>query len=130
MLSVEFTVNAFYGFDNVEDEQAKFVKSMTTEGLEKVLIDLCVKGTTWSKSMDERYTIDRASLNLECQVWINFLKTCLMPIAHNTIVGEENFLLLHSIMKGRKINTGVTICDEIHKCAQKNSRSLIFPSFI
>lgn len=74
--------------------------------------------------------IERTHLKPDCRVLINFIKIRFMPIAHNTMVLKEIMLLLHSIMKGRKINIGDIIFDEVHECAQKNIGSLIFPSLI
>lgn len=107
-----------------------FVKEITNEVLEKVLQDLYVKGTVWDKSKTDHYMIKRTSLKPECRIWVSFLKLTLMPTVHTTTVRKERLLLLHSIMKGRKINVGQVIQDEVHNCAQKNSSSLIFPNLI
>lgn len=74
--------------------------------------------------------IERTSLNPKCCVWVNFLKSRLMPTTHRIIVRKERLLLLHSIMKGFKINVGAIICEEVHKCTKKNSKSLIFLNLI
>lgn len=120
--------NSFYGFHDVIDEHTAFVDAMTNEGLDEVLKDLCIDRAKWIISKQDSYTIERTELKTYCRVWNNFLETRLMQTVHNTTISKERLLLLHSIMKGRKINVGAIIFYEVHKCAQKNAGSLSFPS--
>lgn len=91
---------------------------------------MCVPGIVWDKSKTDRYMIERHSLKLECHIWVSFLKSRLMPTVHTTIVRKERLLLLYSIMIGRKIDVSQIIREEVHKCAQKNPRSLVCPNLI
>ncbi|KAK5771473.1 hypothetical protein PVK06_047677 [Gossypium arboreum] len=50
MMFDEDSINAQYGLSDDPDEHTQFVKTMTTEGLHQVLIDLCVEGTKWKIS--------------------------------------------------------------------------------
>lgn len=52
----------------MKNKHMKFMKEMTEEGLEKVLRDLCVKGTIWDKSKTDRYTIERILVKPECRI--------------------------------------------------------------
>ncbi|KAK8306302.1 hypothetical protein V6Z12_D03G118600 [Gossypium hirsutum] len=94
------------------------------------IYDLCVEGTQWIVSSQECYTVEKASLKSIGKVWYHFLKSRLMPSTHNTTVSNERILLLHSIIKGRTINVGRIIFQEVHHCVKKDAGSLNFPSLI
>lgn len=82
-------INDYFGFNNVKDEHSTFAKEITEEGLNRVLRDLCVKGTIWERSKIDRYMIERTTLKLKCRIRVSFLKLRLMPKVHSTTVGEE-----------------------------------------
>ncbi|KAH1030316.1 hypothetical protein J1N35_046111 [Gossypium stocksii] len=58
----EYSINAQYGLLESPDEHSKFVKTITIEGLNQVLVDLCVEGTKWTVSRNDYYIFDRVSL--------------------------------------------------------------------
>lgn len=70
------------------------------------------------------------SLKPKCRVWYHLFKSRVNPSTHNSTISNEMMLQLHSIMIGKKINVGKFIFKEIHHYAQKNARSLNFPSLI
>ncbi|KAK5838986.1 hypothetical protein PVK06_007737 [Gossypium arboreum] len=87
-------------------------------------------GTEWMTLRQDCYTVEMTSLKPKCRVWYHFLKSRILPSTHNSIVFMDQILLVHSIMQGRKINVGKIIFNKVHRCAQKDVKSLNFPSLI
>ncbi|KAK5811459.1 hypothetical protein PVK06_026794 [Gossypium arboreum] len=127
LLFDEYSINPQYSLPKCPNEHSQFVETITAEGLNEFLEDLCMEGTKWTISRNDCYTIDRVSLKPHCKVWYHFLKSCLSPPTHNFTMSNERMLLLHSIMIGRKINVGKIIFREVHRCVQKNAGTLNFP---
>lgn len=130
MLFDKYSINAQYGLTDVQDKYTHLATTITMDGLNQVLQDLCITGTKWTLSRQDYYTVERASLKPSCRVWYHFLKSRLSPFTHNSTILKERMLLLYSIMMGRNIDMGKIIFKEIHMCAQKNVGSLNFPSLI
>ncbi|KAH1082619.1 hypothetical protein J1N35_022380 [Gossypium stocksii] len=126
----EYSINAQYGLFDVHDEHTQFSARITMDDLNQVLQDLCVVGTKWTMSRHDCYTVKTASLKPNCRVWYYLFKTRLILSTYNSTISKEQMLLLHSIIKGRKINMGKIIFKEVHRCTQKNAGSLNFPSLI
>ncbi|KAL1120219.1 hypothetical protein V6Z11_D01G152500 [Gossypium hirsutum] len=126
----KYHINVQFGLVGIQDEHTTFVESITAEGLTQVLEDLCIEGTRWTISNQECYIVERALLKPIGKIWYHFLRSRLIPSTYNTNVSKERILLLHSIIKGKRINVGRIIFQEVHWCAEKNASSLKFPSLI
>ncbi|KAK5811457.1 hypothetical protein PVK06_026791 [Gossypium arboreum] len=129
------TLKMFYGkfFENfmpMSILQIPLLSTNTAEGLAQVLDNLCIEGKQWSISNQECYTVQRALLKPIGKIWYHLLWSRLMSSPHNTIVSKERMLLLHSIIKGIRINDGRLLFQKVHRCAEKNAGSLNFPSLI
>ncbi|KAL1182299.1 hypothetical protein V6Z11_A02G107500 [Gossypium hirsutum] len=65
----EYSINAYYGLPEGHDECSQFFKTITVEGLNQVFEDLCLKGTKWTVSRNDCYTIDHVSLKPHCRAF-------------------------------------------------------------
>ncbi|KAH1032248.1 hypothetical protein J1N35_044422, partial [Gossypium stocksii] len=54
----------------------------------------------------------------------------LLPSTHSTTVNLDRMCLIHSIVKGRKIDVGAILHQEIANCATRQTGILIFPSLV
>ncbi|KAK5836301.1 hypothetical protein PVK06_012084 [Gossypium arboreum] len=54
----------------------------------------------------------------------------LLPSTHSTTVHLDRMCLIHSIIKGRKIDVGAILHQEIAECAARQTRILVFPSLV
>ncbi|KAK8535954.1 hypothetical protein V6N12_012617 [Hibiscus sabdariffa] len=109
-------INSLFDLVCVEDKHEKFINSMSTTKLNKILVDLYKSGMTWIISPEGSRFIKRVALKYQARAWNHFLKASLMPITHNETMSEERMEMLHSIIMGRHINVGWIIIEETFKC--------------
>lgn len=64
------------------------------------------------------------------KVWYHFLRHKLSPTAHLETVEKERRVLLHCILKNKKINVWQMIKEETSGCTMKKKGTLIFPCLI
>ncbi|KAK8584485.1 hypothetical protein V6N12_068728 [Hibiscus sabdariffa] len=79
-------INSMFDLLIVEDEHEAFVNSITTTKREKILVNLCESGTTWTVSAKGSHLVKRLALNSKARGWNHFLKASLMPTSHNETV--------------------------------------------
>ncbi|KAK8538845.1 hypothetical protein V6N12_034552 [Hibiscus sabdariffa] len=73
---------------------------MTTAKRNKMSVDLCEWGISWTVLPKGSRSVKRVPLNSQARGWNHFLKASLMPMKHNETVSEERMELLHSIIMG------------------------------
>lgn len=71
--------------------------------------------------------ISSTKLKPLAKVWYHFPLHKLSPTSHMEIVEKESLVLLHCILKGKKINVGEIIQKDISACAMRTKGKLIFP---
>ncbi|MBA0761283.1 hypothetical protein Gotri_023954 [Gossypium trilobum] len=76
------------------------------------------------------YTMHRRFLALQGKIWFNFVNCRLKPSTHSTTITLDRMCLIHSIVKGRKIDVGVILHQEIADCTARQTRILVFPSLV
>lgn len=84
----------------------------------------------WTYSKQGNKTCRCEFLTTEAKVWFYFISHSLMPTGHISTLNIERVFLLACIVKGRSINVGRIICDQIRACAQKKSGEMFFPTLI
>ncbi|EXB63567.1 hypothetical protein L484_026905 [Morus notabilis] len=75
-------------------------------------------------------TFPRECLQPGPKIWYHFLRFRLMPSSHYRLVHKERAILLHCMMKGRPLNVGRMIHQQVGVCAGHRNGGLWFPSLI
>lgn len=119
-----------HNYNNDSDDYFSLFPNMTDDLSDKLLQEVTVPGTRWSCSKQGNKTCSREFLTTEAKVWFYFLRHSLMPTGHTSTLKMERVFLLACIMKGRSINVGKIICDQIRACANKKSGEIFFPTLI
>lgn len=91
---------------------------------------LTIKGSSWAS--EEGRVVNRIDLKPVSKIWVDFLKSQLMPIIHTTTMSQERLILLYVIVRGLPIDVGAIIEQEIRDCVMKKHKTaaLLFPSLI
>ncbi|GMJ08892.1 hypothetical protein HRI_004558400 [Hibiscus trionum] len=97
--------NLFNTVVNV-DEHVLFVAEIIDEKLAMLVEDLCVPSALWSGTNARNFTMLRKFLTLPAQIWFQFINSRLLPSTHSTTISLDRMCLIHSIIKGRKIDVG------------------------
>ncbi|XP_016721754.1 nucleolar protein 58-like [Gossypium hirsutum] len=69
-------------------------------------------------------------LMLQSKIWVHFVNCRVKLFTHNTTVTLDRMSLIHSIVKGRKIDVGTILHKEISNCATRQIGILVFPSLV
>ena len=92
-------INAFYDLPAVIDcEYTKFVENMIVKKCRKVFKTLTVISSEWMNK--EGIVVNRIDLKPIAKVWVKFLKSRLISIAHMTIISQDRLILLYATVKG------------------------------
>ncbi|KAK5785386.1 hypothetical protein PVK06_039968 [Gossypium arboreum] len=84
-----------------------------------------VNGFTSKELYDEPPLFDTAKQNQ-----FHFVNYRLMPSTHSTIVNLDRMCLIHSIVKGRKIDVYTILHQKITNCAARQTEILVFPPLV
>lgn len=95
-----------------------------------MLQEVTVQGTQWTCSKQGNKTCCQEFLTKKAKVWFYFICHSLMPTGHTSSLNIERIFLLACIVKGRSINVGKLICEQIRACANKKSGEMFFPTLI
>lgn len=89
-----------------------------------------MEGRTWAN--EEGRVVNQVYLTPIARVWVEFLKSCLMPTTQTTTVSQERLVLLYVLIRGLPIDVGTILEREIRECAMKQHKNiaLLFPSSI
>ncbi|KAK5819385.1 hypothetical protein PVK06_024382 [Gossypium arboreum] len=122
--------NELYNTKVDVDEHFEFMDGITYEKRDLLVRDLCVEGAIWIGSHQKNYMMHHPFLTLEGKIWFHFVNCRLKPSTHSTTVTLDKMCLIHSIVKGQKIDVGAILHQEIADCAISQTRILVFPSLV
>ena len=121
------SINRHFGLHDVLDEYGAFLETIFELALNKMLQDLTVEDTTWSKETREGILkCSRLALKPLAKVWYHFIRMHLLSTTHIETVNKERLVLLHCILEGKRVNIGQLIQREISACAFKPKGCLFF----
>ncbi|EXB77427.1 hypothetical protein L484_000483 [Morus notabilis] len=106
-------INSLYDLPDVEDHFNNFADSLNEDQLDEVINELCVEGTEWRRATRGSMTFPRECLQPGSKIWYHFLRFRLMPSSHYRLVHKERAILLYCMMKGRPLNVGRMIRQQL-----------------
>ncbi|EXB93492.1 hypothetical protein L484_006967 [Morus notabilis] len=128
--TVQLAINSLYDLPDVEDHFNSFADSLNEDQLDEVINELCVEGTEWWRATRGSMTFPKECLQPGPKIWYHFLRFRLMPSSHYRLVHKERAILLYCMMKGRPLNVGRMIRQQVGVCAGRKNGGLWFPSLI
>ena len=118
-------INAFYNLPaEITCEYAKLHDKLTPKKWITSFTILTIEGASWVN--EEGRVVNMIDLKPITKVWVEFLKSRLMPTTHTTIVSQERLVLLYVLVQGLPIDVGSIIATEIRECAVKIHRTAAF----
>ncbi|KAK5819192.1 hypothetical protein PVK06_024159 [Gossypium arboreum] len=124
------TINELYKTKVDIKKQFEFMDYIIDEKRDLLVRDLCVEGAVWTGSHPKNYTIHQSFLTLQGKIWFHFVNYRLKPSTHSTTVTLDKMCLINSIVKGRKIDVGAILHQEIADCVVRQTGILVFPSLV
>ncbi|KAL1062659.1 hypothetical protein V6Z11_D13G095500 [Gossypium hirsutum] len=106
-------INELYNTKVDADKHSEFIEDITDDKRDLLVTDLCAQGVLWTGSHQKNYTMHRCFLTLQSQIWFYFLNCRLLPSTHSTTINLDRMCLIHFIVKGRKIDVGTILHQEI-----------------
>lgn len=81
-------INVYYNLPaNIECEYFKLVANLNNKLWNQIFKTLTVEERTWAN--EEGWVVNRVYLTPIARVWVEFLKSCLMPTTQTTTVSQE-----------------------------------------
>ncbi|KAH1056348.1 hypothetical protein J1N35_034413 [Gossypium stocksii] len=112
------------------NKHSEFIDDITYEKRDLLVRDLCVEGAVWTSSHQKSYTMYHRFLILRGKIWFHFVNCKLKPSTHSTRITLERMCLIHSIIKGRNIDVGAILHQEIAECVARQIGILVFPTLV
>ncbi|MED6177891.1 hypothetical protein PIB30_102429 [Stylosanthes scabra] len=120
----------------VEGAQTDFeTRKEHDQQLDRVLVDLCMPGTTWKLSMSQQRVpiqLRRQELNPIARGWHELSIHSIIPSSNRSKIPIIRAILIHCIMNGEDVRAEDIIADKMVRMAQgfKEKGKLGFPSTI
>ncbi|KAJ9558521.1 hypothetical protein OSB04_013135 [Centaurea solstitialis] len=99
------------------------------EDFDDILTTLTIPGSGWYFKGGSR-SLKIKSLNVEANVWSQFVRCTLFPNSYISTLGMDRVLVLYCILKGYKFDVGRLISSNIKLSCNKTTGRLCYPTII
>ncbi|KAK8534658.1 hypothetical protein V6N12_057302 [Hibiscus sabdariffa] len=76
------------------------------------------------------HSVSRTQLLPEAKLWNTFVKRNLLPTSHNQTVDRTRLVLIHTIIRGYRVNVGEILAKELAAACSNDKGILAFPCLI
>lgn len=100
-------INRYYALPSIplhEDQYHQWLNG--DQNLEEIIQRVCVPGSQWTISKQNKYRIHRSQLTRIAKAWMYFLAGKLIPIDHFFSIDRTRVLLLYAILQDLSIDVG------------------------
>ncbi|KAK8621672.1 hypothetical protein V6N13_081105 [Hibiscus sabdariffa] len=104
--------------------------ALEDEDYETIKDYLCQEGTAWNTTGRNPHSVSRTQLLPEAKLWNTFVKRNLLPTSHNQTVDRTRLVLIHTIIRGYRVNVGEILAKELAAACSNDKGILAFPCLI